>query len=232
MIVYGSITDPPWPRPTEEPGPVATEPAATPAPAELPPLLPWPPPEPSARMQVPRPLFLEAATIGDIDDRLRAALTANGYDEVGYFGVPDGFAVVTRLERFEPGGVSAVGPSRWTLEMPPLAAFDLYAYVKALLTAETGHFRVIVFVVTSAPFAAGEAGIDAETLQRWTRTGNNTLPAALRASPFGDSHAVTALVYEFSKVRGGRSVKLHLPSETSAQDHLTASRILAALGGG
>ena len=41
-----------------------------------------------------------------------------------------------------------------------------------------------------------------------------------------------ALVYEFSKVRGGRSVRLELPSETSAHDHLTASGIMASLGGG
>jgi hypothetical protein len=30
-------------------------------------------------------------------------------------------------------------------------------------------------------------------------------------------------------VRGGRGVKLNLPSETSAEEHLTASHILASL---
>ena len=83
--------------------------------------------------------------------------------------------------------------------------------------------------MTSARFGAGEGGADAETLERWSRTGTNALPVAVRTLTFGDDHAVTALVYEFSKVRGGRNVNLDVPSETSALDHLTASRILAAL---
>ena len=109
--------------------------------------------------------------------------------------------------------------------------FDIYAYVKALFTAQTGYFRVIAFVITTSPFAAGATTADAATLQRWTATGNNALPPGVRALKYSDDYFVTALIYEFSKVRGARDVQSDVPSEVSAEDHLTASRILVSLEG-
>ena len=41
--------------------------------------------------------------------------------------------------------------------------------------------------------------------------------------------SVTALVYEFSKVRGERGVRFDLPGDLTATTHLQAAGILAAL---
>jgi hypothetical protein len=196
----------------------------------LPALLPWPPPEPSARMLLPTASLADPASLGEADDRLRAALRLAGYDDLGYFAVPDGYAAVTRLERIEETGEPVTDASRWQMTVPASdPSFSLFGYLKALLTAQTGHFRVIAFVVTPAPFTAVPADVDAANARRWAQTGHNALPAALRSQRFTDGHSVTALVYEFSKVRGERSVRFDLPGDLSATTHLKASGILAAL---
>ena len=198
-------------------------------PKPLEPLLPWPPPEPSARMVLPRRLLADRATLGEVDDRLRNVLSGAGYDDLGYFAVPNGYAAVTRLERTDEVGKSIVGASRWELAVPAAQSFDLFDYLKALLTAQTGHFRVIAFVVTPAPFTASAAEVDALSAQRWAQSGHNALTPALRSQPFTAEFSVTALVYEFSKSRGERTVHFDLPGDLTATTHLQEAGILAAL---
>src|SRR5207342_3601252 len=134
--------------------------------------------------------------------RLRAALSPAGYDELGYFAVPDGFAAVTRLERIKETGEPVTDRSRWQMTVPSNPSFSLFDYLKALLTAQTGHFRVIAFVVTSAPFTASPGDVDAVNALRWAQTGRNALPSSLGSQPLTAEYSVTALVYEFSKIRG------------------------------
>ena len=209
--------------------PPPAEAPAEPAPEPLRPLLPWPPPEPSARMLLPARLLAEPATLGQVDDRLRDALGGAGYDDLGYFAIPDGYAAVTRLERIDEGGQPVADADRWEMELPTVRSFDLLDYLRALLTAQTGHFRVIAFVVTSAPFTAPAADVDAAAARRWAQSGHNALTAEVRSQPFTAAYTVTALVYEFSKVRGERNVHFDLPGDLTATTHLQAAGILAAL---
>ena len=204
-------------------------PSAKPGAKALSPLLPWPPPEPSARMVVPKMLLSNPATLGDVDDRLRAALRVAGYDDLGYFAVPNGFAAVTRLERIEPTGEPVADASRWQMTVPADPSFSLFDYLRALLTAQTGHFRVIAFVVTPTLFTGSPGEVDAVSARRWASTGRNALPPPMRSQVFTADYSVTALVYEFSKIRGERSVHYDLPGDLSATTHLEASGILAAL---
>ena len=97
---------------------------ARPAPAPIPPpaaspgqapAFPWPPPRPSTRRVLPGHLVVGAAaqpTLGTVADRLQAALEQAGYVEYGYYRVPEGFAIATRLERIYPDGQSLPAPAR------------------------------------------------------------------------------------------------------------------------
>lgn len=49
-----------------------------------------------------------------------------------YFTVPEGFAVVTRLERISADG-TPLSPGRWSLETGPMRSFDLGEYLRRLL---------------------------------------------------------------------------------------------------
>jgi hypothetical protein len=213
--------------PAEEAAAPTPPPAAAPEP--LAPLLPWPPPEPSARMVLPRELLGDPATLGQLDERLRAALGRGGYDDLGYFAVPDGFAAVTRLERTDGTGQPVADVSRWEMSVPAVRSFNVFDYLKALLTAQTGYFRVIAFIVTPAPFTASAAEVEAASAQRWAQSGRNALTPSLRSQPFTADFSVTAFIYEFTKIRGERTVRFELPGDLTATMHLKAAGILAAL---
>ncbi|MBV8774528.1 MAG: TonB family protein [Deltaproteobacteria bacterium] len=68
---------------------------------------PWPPPKASARVVLPGRLFQESnqqLPLRAIDLKLSTALESAGYLERSYFAVPDGFALVTRLEQIDIDG--------------------------------------------------------------------------------------------------------------------------------
>lgn len=201
--------------------------------AWIPALLPWPPPEPSARAVLPRRL-LEAAgaglsTLGDADGRLTAALDAAGYDERAYHGVPSGFALVTRLERINSDGTPTDQSARWRTDIRPIRAFSLREYLRALFTARSGHFRVLVFIVTSEPFNSSGSRARLATMELWSRSGLNVLPPSLRSAPYTENHAVTVLIYEFKKIRGSRITNVAIPGRLTGQMHLEKSGLLAQL---
>ena len=87
-------------------------PPASEAPARSP-SFPWPPPKASASSKVPDNFLRETETkqiLHDIDRRLALALDKAGYFEKSYFSVPDGFALVTRLEQINADGTPKPEP--------------------------------------------------------------------------------------------------------------------------
>ena len=82
------------------------------------PEFPWPPPPPSATAEIrceQLRLKTRLTSFGDVDRRLSEALDANGYCERRYYAVPDGFALVTRIEQINDDGtpqrqIAAVEP--------------------------------------------------------------------------------------------------------------------------
>jgi hypothetical protein len=204
--------------------------------ALLPGLHPWPPPVASARMVLPRTLIdpdnNAELTLGDVDRRLTAALAEAGYAGHGYSGVPGGFAIVTPVERFLPDGSPLDPTSRWSTKLPPLRSFSLGEYIRALFTAESGHFRVLLFIVTDQPFHSDAGRARLSTVETWARQGVNTLPTAVEDQDYTRAHNTTVLVYEFEKVRGSGVSQVVLEEQVmNAPDHLKSSGILPALGG-
>lgn len=193
------------------------------------PEFPWPPPPFSTRLKLDRALLVAgqtAPTHGSVATRMEQALAANGYTQLSYYAVPDGFAIVTQVERIDARAAPAA-EQRWSTELPPVIPFNLDAYLRALLGKDGDSFRVIAFVFTPTPFTASGKAIAPGEAMAWVEKGATALPAALAAQPYGADTVCTALVYEFRISSLGAAAKR--PGAFSAEQHLRAAGILRAL---
>ena len=216
-------------------------PGSAPAPApippdavshDVPPAFAWPPPRPSTRRTLTRHLVAgNAATpsIGRVADRIQAALEASGYTEYSYYSVPGGFALATRLERIHADGRSMTEPKRWEMARGPLTRFELGEYLQALFDAESGHFRVIVFIVTPKALVAGTEPPSAATALDWPHEGVSMLPEALRSLAYGSAFQTHALIYEFETRGQGQPAQFKANSTITGETHLRRANILGAL---
>jgi hypothetical protein len=168
----------------------------------------------------------EVVRLGDVETALSRALETAGHSERAYYGIPGGFALVTRLEQTDAQGYPMSGAERWALQPPRLRSFSLGGYLSALFRARPGYFRVLVFAVTSAPFShEGPPPGRAEALE-WLNKGADRLPRSLVERPFTVAHAVTALVYEFEIPDRGQRAVHRVPGRLSGLDHLSRGGIL------
>ena len=91
---------------------------------------PWPPPAPTTQTVLNRTLLVrDAATLGDVAERLTTALEGLGYSEHSFYRAPGGFVLATRLEQIEFDGTPKAEPLRWSAVLPPredLLARQLY----------------------------------------------------------------------------------------------------------
>jgi hypothetical protein len=196
-------------------------------------LLPWPPPDPSAHTVIERALptcgDCGLRTLGDLDDRMRNALASAGYHGLAYFGVPDGFAIVTRIEQTDSEARPLVGEARWAATVVAMRSFSLAEYLRALLTAPPGYFRVIAFVASSRPFTFSGDRAKLSVIERWSRSGSTGLPEELRREPLTEAHRVTALVYEFEKRNGTERPEVFIPGRWTAVQHLQNTALATTL---
>jgi hypothetical protein len=91
-------------EPTPTPAPTYTSIAPLTPSISVLPDFPWPPPKPSAGAHISFNKLNKFATFGDINKIISSALDSGEYDERSYFNVPNGFAIVTRLEQIDPYG--------------------------------------------------------------------------------------------------------------------------------
>lgn len=198
------------------------------------PEFPFPPPDPSARLGIPRAQLTGGATapsFGSVAARLETALASNGYTELSYFAVPSGFTLVTQLERINPDATPAA-EQRWNVAVDPvsLKSFSLEAYLRALLQKDAGFFRVIAFIFTPEPFTASGKKVPFDEAMNWVDKGANALPENVAAQPYGADVRCTAYVYEFEVRSHGADAQLRRPSPHNGAEHLRASGILRSLG--
>jgi hypothetical protein len=152
-------------------------------------------------------------------------LERSGYVERSFFQTgSDGVALVTRLERIRDDGSPFDPPERWPVSFN--SDLNLAMVLRGLFYADPGRYRIIVFVLQGAPFAASAAGVTGDEARAWLRKGANVLPREIAERPFGDS-TCTALVYEFKNDLGAdaRAVDSALPGK----QHLEKAGILGAL---
>jgi lipid-binding SYLF domain-containing protein len=197
------------------------------------PSFPWPPPAASTEEVIPSAMLEKDAilkSLGDLDAKLVSALRSNGYVERSYYAVPDGFALVTRLEQIGPDGTPKTPPGRWSLNSPSATVFTLRDYLRALFTADPGYYRVIVFIISDVPFSQAPRQTTYEETIIWLKGGLNVLPVEIASKPYGKTIASTVLIYEFEKDQG-HDPKLNQPGRLDAHMHLNKSGIWDSLQG-
>lgn len=198
-----------------------------PAPTTVPttqalPDFPWPPPNPSASSELLRDSAGTGLTFGNVNSRIVEALSKKGgYYDISYFGVPNGFAIVTHIEQTDLDGYP--DPSnRWVAEIAPISAknFSLGNYFKALIGAPEGHYRIFVFIVTSNLVVSSGTPVSQAEAEGWLLEGANKLPTWMESLPYTREHTCTAYIYEFVQSGHGAEANQNIPSEITGQQHL------------
>ncbi|HZW82458.1 MAG TPA: hypothetical protein VFF14_03425 [Candidatus Deferrimicrobium sp.] len=214
--------------PTETQPPAATEAptaAATEAPAGRLPEFPWPPPKPSAIASLTLGSLRERTgtelTFHNVDARISQALVTAGYDEKSYFGVPHGFAIVTRLEQMNLYGYPDYS-DRWVSSLVPirLTDFSIWKYLDALFGVPKGHYRIFVFIITSEMIIQSGTPVTQGEAETWFIEGANKLPRWMETLPYTDQHTCTVYIYEFVQSGVGANANQNIPSAITGKQHL------------
>lgn len=237
-----STTSRPTPIPISRPTPTYLPPTPVPTPvvtmtpiALSYPEFPWPPPRSSATVIIPYSLLMKNLTttsapkMRDVVQRFEHAFNLCGYVEKSYYSVPDGFAIVTRLEQINSDGTPKENSERWIAEIQPLRKFSLDEYLKALFKARIGYYRVIVFIITPHPFSQTNVETSATEAQVWLSDGLNVLPNVIGQKEFVPEYQCTALVYEFEQHSTDEKPELVIPGRLTGKAHVTNANLWEAL---
>ena len=196
------------------------------------PKFPWPPPAASASMKIPNSVLTVAGrvnTLSDVSTHLEAAMQKAGYSEMSYFSVPGGYALASRIEQINNDGSPKDFSERWVLKIKPSKIFSLSDYIHALFSAQKGHFRVIVFIVSNKAFVQSKDTVTDKQAMAWVRSGSSAIPHVLGEIPYTDKYRCTALIYEFEKATDASEATLMEPSNINGQQHIIKSKIWEAL---
>ncbi|MGH8615998.1 MAG: hypothetical protein ACREYF_29300 [Gammaproteobacteria bacterium] len=198
------------------------------------PEFPWPPPRASAFAKIPNELIAGGAKeplLGDIASRLEQAFDAAGYAERSYHSVPNGFALVSRIEQIRADGTPKEEPGRWSVLSLRPKVVSLRDYIEALFKAPRGRYRVIVFIVTDLALTQEKKEPTRTEAMEWLSSGALSLPRAIAARAYSSAYYTTALIYEFERGADGEGAAfLKIPSELQGKRHLERAGIWSKLG--
>jgi hypothetical protein len=142
------------------------------------------------------------ATLQTVSEDLLAALDEAGYVEHGFFCVPGGFALATRLERIREDKRPFPGDARWNTGPNPLLSlrdgFSLSKIIDGLINADPGRYRMILFYVTDRVVRPTNQPAPSD-LGNLPGRGSDELPGNFEDYPYTDAYRVRALVYEFAR---------------------------------
>jgi hypothetical protein len=198
-------------------------------------LFPFPPPKASTYTEIKRGLLIgqssKEISFADLNEKLQKALSTAGYVEKSYYQIPEGFALVTRLEKINEDGSPKPEEMRWVRGEEKQQIFSISDYLKQLFTANPGYYRIIVFIVTSKPFSQdGKQTVSREEAMNWLNDGNNELSEEIAAKKFTSKHKCTALVYQFERPNSAKQeTVLVTPSPVPALYQLKRSGFFRGL---
>lgn len=166
---------------------------------------------------------------GEVEQRITKALHDCGYTECGYYEIPGGFAIVTRLERLQQDNISIDPDARWEIDRSPLLSFEVFAYFRALITANPGRFRLFVFTVTTKELRFQQSIPSMDNAMNWATTSNKRLPQDLAHQKAQEECKLTCLVYQFQKDE--HKVQFIDHGKYTGYEHLQRSGLLLKLRG-
>ncbi|MBK7938576.1 MAG: hypothetical protein IPJ82_16500 [Lewinellaceae bacterium] len=101
------------------------------------PKFPFPTPTPSAEANLDV-YFNNCNTLADADKKISRALESAGYSTRRYLYVPDGFALVTRMEQFNRDGACKGENSRWSSKIVRCEDFSTLCYPEVFVHLRAG----------------------------------------------------------------------------------------------
>lgn len=198
------------------------------------PQFPWPPPKASAFVKIPNELVSgtgDKRFLRDVASHLERAFDAAGYAEWSYHSVPNGFALVSRIEQIRADGTPREEAARWSVSAVRPKIVSLSDYVEALFKAPRGRYRLIVFIVTDLPVTQTRNEPTRAEATEWLNSGALSLPPSIGGRPYSGDCYTTALIYEFERGAGDEGAGLKIPSDLQGKTHLERAGIWSKLRG-
>lgn len=191
------------------------------------PSFPYPPPIASAQDILPIGTLKKIKNLDSLDAILTKSLTECGYIDKCYYSVPNGFALVTAVEQFNiEDGSSLLGKERWSSKISFFKDFSLAKYIKALFSANKGHFRFMIFWISSEPMMQSNRNLTADDLLILPKQGADRLPDEIGEKLLTSKYKCTVLIYEFEKSELDKEATFVEKSELLGITHLNKSNII------
>lgn len=173
-------------------------------------------------------LFLRpGATLESVSVKLETELDRRGYSS-GFFCVPGGFAMATKLERIRADKQPYPGDARWVTDPQGLLdlreGFSLSRVFDALVNADPGRYRMMIFYVTDRPVTPTNQPPTTAILDI-ADNAPDEVPAYFDEIPYTAAHRVRVLVYEFARPALGAAPGLVRPT-IPTRTHLRRAGLL------
>jgi len=167
------------------------------------------------------------ATLESVSEQLDSELEKRGYSS-GFFCVPGGFAMATSVERIREDKRPYPGDARWVTDPQGLLdlreGFSLKRVFDALVNADPGRYRMMIFYVTDKAVTPTDKPPTAAILTLPER-GPDEVPAYFDELPYTAAHRVRVLVYEFARPAVGAAPGIVRPT-LSTRMHLRRAGLL------
>ena len=225
----------PTPSPVATPTPTATPastPSATPvveAAATLPTFFP---PKATATVELPISLSSVNLTLAGLERRISKAMDEAGYEQRSYFWLDaahaPGFDIITHIEQIHADGTPVSG-RRWSFDLPSYEHFSIASFLKALVKANPGNYRMIALVVSEKPFEEKKEAIttdQASALNEGPKFLAKTADSDVTVTQ--DYHCI-AYIYEFERRTRNDDPVFRDSSDISASAHLKSTPLWGAL---
>lgn len=179
--------------------------------------------------------FQQAQNLGDINRKLVAAMNAEGYYGKRYFSMPEGFALVTQLEKIYPNGTPVPTLERWRTSVKQKPEFALREYLLSLVFAERGYYRAFAFVVLPRSIANNpNMGLGRLNPRPWMAVVGEKLPEEVAQLSVSNDYVVKAYLFAFDVPGGADNAVLITPNAGSragslVQKHLQQSNLQTQL---
>ncbi len=179
---------------------------------------PNPAPIPSAKFFLPN-YQTDLETLDEVAIHLEGVFNKAGYkDKLRYYYSIDGFALLSKLERFNKDGTEVSSNKRWVNVFGD-GKFSYYQIFKSLFFEVSTEFRMFALVIASKNAKIGSQIMTAQVAQELLMHGYETLPEELKKKILNPKN-LSVLVYHFHQNDIGEVPELDLSGNISAENYL------------